>query len=212
MPDRLLSPSKITAWLDCAHYLTLRERLDAGLLDVELSGFGSFARLLADKGRQHEAECLEHYRATGRTIYEVPARDPGERFDEWVTRVGTPWDEGFDVIYQMPFVHDGMRGIADFLVRVDGPSESACVYEPVDAKLARTEAKPGHILQLCFYADALRAATGTSPEHLHIWLGSGRIESLCHKGVPSLLAPAPRPIAAPLGGRCAHAGNPSGTV
>jgi predicted RecB family nuclease len=177
MTDRVLSPSKITAWLDCAHYLTLRERLDAGLLDVKLSRFGSFARLLADKGSQHEAECLAHYRAAGRSIYEVPAREPGERFDNWVIRAGTPWDDGFDVIYQMPFVHDGMRGIADFLVRVDSPSENAYVFEPVDAKLARTEAKPGHILQLCFYADALRAATGASPEHLHIWLGSGRIES-----------------------------------
>ncbi len=178
MVDRLLSPSKITAWLDCGHYLTLRDRLDAGLLTTEVAGFGSFARLLADKGSQHEAECLEHYRAEGRSIYEVPPRDMGERFDEWVDRVGTPWDGGYDVIFQMPFVHDGMRGIADFLERVDGPSTGACAYEPLDAKLARTEAKPGHVLQLCFYADALRAATGAAPERLHLWLGSGRIESL----------------------------------
>ena len=47
--------------------------------------FGGFARLLADKGTQHEAECLEHYRAEGRSIYEVPARAPGERFDDWLT-------------------------------------------------------------------------------------------------------------------------------
>ena len=181
MADRLLSPSKITAWLDCGHYLTLRERLDAGLLDVELAGFGSFARLLAEKGLQHEAECLEYYRTEGRSIHEVPPREPGERFDDWVARVGAPWTDGFDVIYQMPFVHDGMRGIADFLVRVDGPSTDACWYEPVDAKLARTEAKPGHVLQLCFYADALRAATGASPERLHLWLGSGRVESLVTK-------------------------------
>ena len=181
MADRLLSPSKITAWLDCGHYLTLRERLDAGLLEAEVAGFGSFARLLADKGSQHEAECLEYYRAEGRSIYEVPARESGERFDEWVTRVGSPWDHGYDVIYQMPFVHDGMRGIADFLLRVDNPSAGLCSYEPLDAKLARTEAKPGHVLQLCFYADALRAATGTAPERLHLWLGSGHIESLVTK-------------------------------
>ena len=176
--DRLLSPSKITAWLDCGHYLTLRDRLDAGLLTTEIAGFGSFARLLADKGSQHEAECLAHYRAEGRSIYEVPPRDLGERFDQWVARVGTPWDDGYDVIYQMPFVHDGMRGIADFLVKVDDPSEGASAYEPLDAKLARTEAKPGHVLQLCFYADALRATTGAAPERLHLWLGSGHIESL----------------------------------
>lgn len=181
MAERLLSPSKITAWLDCGHYLTLREQVDAGLLNVEFTHFGSFARLLADKGTQHESDCLEHYRADGRSIYEVPARETGERFADWVARVGTPWDVAYDVIYQMPLVHGGMRGIADFLVRVDSPSEDACPYEPVDAKLARTEAKPGHVLQLCFYADALLAATGAAPERMHLWLGSGHMESLVTK-------------------------------
>ena len=181
MSDRLLSPSKITAWLDCAHYLTLQERVDAGLLRVGLSQFGSFARLLADKGSQHEAQCLEHYRTAGLSIYEVPPQEPREHFDAWVARAGTPWDDGYDVIYQMPLIHDGIRGIADFLIKVESPSPGASAYEPVDAKLARTEAKPGHLLQLCFYADALRQAMGTLPEHLHLWLGSGHIESLITK-------------------------------
>ena len=105
----------------------------------------------------------------------------GEPFTDWVKRVGTPWENGFDVIYQMPFLHDGMRGIADFLVKVDEPIPGACPYEPLDAKLARVEAKPGHVLQLSFYADALHAATGAAPEHLHLWLGSGKVESLLTK-------------------------------
>jgi predicted RecB family nuclease len=178
MTEQLLTPSKITAWLDCAHYLTLRERVDAGLLDVEPSYLGAFAQLLVEKGIQHELECLEKFRSEGRTIYEVPARRPGESFADWVERLGTPWDDGFDVIYQMPFIHDGMRGIADFLIKVDEPQPGECPYEPVDAKLARVEAKPGHVLQLCFYADALEAATGASPKRLHLWLGSGHMESL----------------------------------
>ncbi len=178
MTEQLLTPSKITAWLDCAHYLTLRERVDAGLLEVEPSHLGEFAQLLVEKGAQHELECLEKYRSEGRTVYEVPGRQPGEPFADWVTRVGTPWDDGFDVIYQMPFLHDGIRGIADFLIKVDDPESGVCTYEPVDAKLARVEAKPGHVLQLCFYADALRASTGASPKHLHLWLGSGHMESL----------------------------------
>ena len=98
-----------------------------------------------------------------------------------MARVGTPWENGFDVIYQMPFLHDGMRGIADFLVKVDEPAPGGCSYEPLDAKLARVEAKPGHVLQLSFYADALDAATGAVPEHLHLWLGSGKVESLLTK-------------------------------
>ena len=106
-----------------------------------------------------------------------------------------------------------MRGIADFLVRVDNPSGDACSYEPVDAKLARTEAKPGHVLQLCFYADALRAATGATPERLHIWLGSGRIESLVSRrnSTPTGVGSAASCVSF-LSRRSAHAGDPARTV
>ncbi len=78
----------------------------------------------------------------------------------------------------MPFLHDGVRGVADFLVRVEDSGAGFSRYEPVDAKLARSEAKPGHVLQLCFYADAIEALDGHQPEHLHLWLGSGQTESL----------------------------------
>ena len=83
---------------------------------------------------------------------------------------------GYDVIYQMPFVHEGIRGVADFIVRVVDEVTGAVRYEPVDAKLARAAAKPGHVLQLCFYADAIEAAIGVAPVDVHIWLGSGNIE------------------------------------
>ena len=77
----------------------------------------------------------------------------------------------------MPFVHDGMRGIADFLEQVED-EDGRVTYEPVDAKLARVEAKPGHVLQLSFYADAIEAALGVLPEQLHVWLGSGQRETV----------------------------------
>ena len=92
-------------------------------------------------------------------------------------RVGAVLAEGDDVIYQMPFVHNGIRGVADFLLKVELP-DGTFTYEPLDAKLARKEAKPGHVLQLCFYADAIEAAGFERPKHVHIWLGSGRIESI----------------------------------
>ena len=178
MTDRLLTPSKITAWLDCAHFLTLKHQVDDGLLVHDGGQFGSLARLLAEKGLQHEADCLAEYIRQGKSVLEVPPRERGEGFGAWVARVGNPFDQAYDVIYQMPLVHQGVRGIADFLVRVDDPTTGHSCYEPVDAKLARTEAKPGHVLQLCFYADALRSMTGTAPRRLHLWLGSGRMESL----------------------------------
>jgi uncharacterized protein len=171
--EHLLTPSKITAWLDCAHYLTLRNQVDGGTLPQPNSTFGEFARLLLDKGLQHEEQCLAEYQANGKSVLEIPGRYERESFETWVTRLGDPFNDGWDVIYQMPFIHDGVRGIADFLVRTsDGR------YEPVDAKLARSEAKPGHVLQLCFYADAIEAFTGIRPRNMHLWLGSGKQQTL----------------------------------
>jgi len=173
----LLTPSKVTAWLDCAHYLTLKHRVEAGTFEATNGGVGEFARLLMDKGLEHERACLEEYQRSGKTMLIVPDRAEKERFQDWVDRVGDVMAEGYDVIYQLPFVHGGMRGIADFLVKHTF-DDGTFTYEPLDAKLARKEAKPGHILQLCFYADAIEAAGRAAPHNVHVWLGSGRPESI----------------------------------
>jgi predicted RecB family nuclease len=129
------------------------------------------------KGLQHEEECLDRYRQQGRNILIVEKR--GERtFQQWVDDVGNPFTgKHDDVVYQMPFIHKGVQGIADFVVKVINPETGAASYEPVDAKLVRTAAKPGHVLQLCFYADAVRELTGIDPVEMHILLASGETES-----------------------------------
>ena len=188
MAERLLTPSKITAWLDCAHFLTLKHEVEAGTRTVERSPFGEMAQMLLDKGLEHERAVLDRYRAEGLSVFEVPEQDRagGESFQQWVDRVGDVLAEGHDVVFQMPFVHEGIRGIADFLRRVDeadsgagtGTFSGSFTYEPIDAKLARNAAKPGHVLQLCFYAEAIEASTGRMPEWMRIELGSGRSEAV----------------------------------
>jgi len=176
-PERSVTPTKITAWLDCAHFLTLTHQVEDGTREAPAGGMGAFARLLADKGLQHEAACLAGYEGQGKRVLHVPSRYPGESFQAWVTRVGSAFDADWDVLYQMPLAHNGIRGIADFLVRtVDDDGRAS--WEPVDAKLARAQAKPGHVLQLCFYAEAIEAVTGTRPSEMHLWLGSGAVETL----------------------------------
>ncbi|MGC1418966.1 MAG: TM0106 family RecB-like putative nuclease [Acidimicrobiales bacterium] len=177
MPERLLTPSKITAWLECAHFLSLRNQADSGNLVVEATPMGSLAQLLVEKGWTHERDCLADLENQGRSVYQVPGRNPDETFQQWVARLGNVMDQGHDVIYQMPFVYEGIRGIADFLFRVDD-EEGRVTYEPVDAKLTRVEGKPGHVLQLCFYAEAIAALNGRAPDDMHLWLGSGDIETL----------------------------------
>lgn len=178
MPEHLLTPSKITAWLECGHFLSLRNQLDAGTIQVQAAPRGSLADLLIEKGSIHELNCLQDLENQGREVFQVPGRNAQESFEEWVTRIGNPMELGYDAIYQMPFVHEGIRGIADFLIRVDDHASGYSNYEPIDAKLARTEGKPGHVLQLCFYADAIKALTEVAPQHIHLWLGAGDRESL----------------------------------
>lgn len=175
--ERHITPTKITAWLDCAHFLSLSNQVDDGLLDPVSSGSNAFTQMLARKGAEHEQACLEDYERQGLSIYRVEHRLPTESFTEWVARIGNPLDGSWDVIYQMPFEHDSIRGIADFLIKIDDGS-GRIRYEPVDAKLARQEAKPGHVLQLCFYAEAITALTGLAPVNMHLWLGSGSQETL----------------------------------
>ena len=172
--ERLLTPSKITAWLDCAHYLSLKHAVEAGTRARPYGGASAFAQLLMDKGLAHEAAVLEAYRAQGLHVIEVDDRDKAnnESFAAWAERCAPLLSSDADVLFQMPFVHDGIRGIADFLERVDEPDGSVR-WEPVDAKLARKAAKPGHVLQLCFYAEAIEARTGITPLDLKVSLGSG---------------------------------------
>jgi uncharacterized protein len=90
MVERLLTPSKISAWLGCGHYLSLRNQVESGYLAVDQTPLNALAEILIDKGLQHESSCLDDYEAMGKTIYEVPGRNAKESFEEWVLRVGNP--------------------------------------------------------------------------------------------------------------------------
>ncbi len=178
MTERILTPSKITAWLDCAAYLDLKHQVEEGVRQPPGAAVSSFARLLMDKGLAHETACLAEYEARGLRVRRVPERGRGEVFAAWAERVGgVLHEDDWDVLYQVPLVHDGIRGVADFVLRVVRDDGSVAL-EPVDSKLARQEAKPGHVLQLAFYAAALAAATGVRPQRIHLWLGSGTVETL----------------------------------
>ena len=144
MAERELTPSKITAWLDCPHYLTLKHQVEGGGRARPEQPFGSFARLLQDKGLEHEADCLARYEADGRRIVRVEDKPKGETFAAWAERMRPMLDADADLLFQMPFVHDGVRGVADFLERHEDPDTRAARWEPVDAKLARSpsQARP----------------------------------------------------------------------
>lgn len=172
----LLTPSKITAWLDCPHYLTLKHQAEGGGGARPGYTVGSFARLLQDKGLEHEVAVEAAYVDAGLTVHRVDDKQQDERFADWAGRVADSLNTDVDVLSQVPLVHDGIRGVADFLERELDPVTGSVRWEPVDAKLARRAAKPGHVLQLCFYAEALGAVGrgGAAAAPGGTWLGHYR--------------------------------------
>jgi uncharacterized protein len=171
----ILSPSDLNAFVECRHRTTLAREVALGVRETpHRSDEG--AKLLADKGQQHELAYLASMRDAGRDVVEIAMED--WNFDAAAARTLDAMRSGADVIWQATFVDGAWRGRADFLVRVPGTSKlGAWRYEPVDAKLAREE-KPTYVLQLCFYSDGLAAVQGGRPEQMHVFLGVGETRPL----------------------------------
>ncbi|MDP9483761.1 MAG: TM0106 family RecB-like putative nuclease, partial [Chloroflexota bacterium] len=80
---------------------------------------------------------------------------------------------GRDVIYQATFFDGHWRGHADFLLRVETPSDlGAWSYEIADTKLTR-RVKAAAILQMCVYADRLGQLQGVAPREIVVVTGDG---------------------------------------
>jgi uncharacterized protein len=166
----LLSPSDLNDYVECEHRTTLARQVALGERPKPHSS-DEGAKLLADKGMQHESDFLVRMHADGKHVVEIPMDDWD--FDAAAARTIEAMRSGADVIWQATFVDGPWRGRADFLLKVEGTSKlGPWRYEPLDAKLARAE-KPTYVLQLCFYSDGIAAIQGERPEHIHVFLGVG---------------------------------------
>ena len=102
-----------------------------------------------------------------------PSRDPGAM----LRTLSQPLPEGEEKTAQhtdfLTDDQDSWYGRADFLIRVDKPSElGGFSYEVVETKLARST-KARAIIQLCFYSDLLARIQGVVPDYMHVVLGGG---------------------------------------
>jgi predicted RecB family nuclease len=85
---------------------------------------------------------------------------------------------GRSYIYQAPLKHDNFLGNADFLVRVEIPSQlGSWSYVPLECKLARSP-KAEFLLQTCAYCDLIENIQGIRPAEFRLLLGDGEITSL----------------------------------
>lgn len=165
----ILSPSDLSAFLGCTHRTGLDLAVAGGVLDPPEWRDG-MADALRQRGLEHEQRYVASLRAQGLEVCDLAAAPgAGRRPDAEVVReTRAAMAAGVPVIYQALLEHDGWRGYADVLRRVDTPSAlGAWSYEAHDTKLAR-DTKGGTILQLFVYSELLAAMQGVMPQHFHV--------------------------------------------
>src|SRR5947207_11756306 len=165
----MFSPTSIANFLACQHLTALDRAADAE--QIKRPYFADpLLDFLIKLGQAHEQAYLTQLTDQELTILEIPT--DGSRRDA-AARTVEAIRGGADVIYQATFLDDHWYGRADFLVRVDKPSDlGAFSYEVVEAKLARST-KARAIIQLCFYSDLLSRIQGVVPDYMHVVLGGG---------------------------------------
>jgi predicted RecB family nuclease len=165
-----LSASDLMRFKGCRHATALDlRRIEIG--DIHPVADGEEAVLLQEQGDAHELAFLEHLRASGRSIVEIPKE--GLTLERSVELTTEAMREGPDIIFQGALLRGAWGGYSDFLERVDAPSAlGPWSYEVVDTKLKRKpDAK--HVLQLSLYSDLLADVQGVRPEAAHLQLGDG---------------------------------------
>ncbi len=86
--------------------------------------------------------------------------------------------DGVDVIVQASLVDLPWRGFADFLIRVEQPSElGAWSYEAADTKLSQTT-KAAAVIQLCLYTEILAKVQGIHPQFMYVVKPRDNVSSL----------------------------------
>ena len=181
--DRLVySATDLVAFLECRHLANLEQAAALRHLKRPYQDDPVLDRM-ARRGREYEERFLEELRAQNLGIEEI--RPPDTVSGSAAVRPQhdatlQAMRNGVDVIYQAVLFGDRRLGYADFLRRVETPSDlGAWSYEVWDTKLARRPTAPA-VLQIGMYSDLLGAMQGRQPERMHLALGgvARRTESL----------------------------------
>jgi len=172
------SATDLVGFLACSHRLALERAALARLVEKPIRSDRG-VEAVAKRGEKHEQRYLADLIASGRSVVEIerPARDDPRPYRDRLLAQAAATEQamrgGADVIYQATFFDGRWLGFADFLLRVETPSDlGPWSYEVADTKLAR-HAKASAILQVCSYVEQLARVQGLVPKELHIVLGGG---------------------------------------
>src|ERR1700724_2377116 len=164
----MFSATDIASFLACRHTATLAR---AESKDEITKPFfkNQTIDLLRKLGLEHEQRYLREL--SDKDGFAVSQIDINGRWEDAVAATVRAMRQGVDAVYQAMFLDGPWGGRADFLVRVNTPSDlGAWPYEVVETKLARST-KATAVVQLCFYSDLLSRIQGVEPQWMHVVLG-----------------------------------------
>ncbi|PLW66912.1 TM0106 family RecB-like putative nuclease [Pseudohalioglobus lutimaris] len=168
--ELVCSPSDLTRYIDSpfASWMA-RHRLEVPDSGIEKDPEDPLLAHLAGKGLEHEANFLETLKSRYSDVITInDDLDDVAKLDQ--TRAAMA--QGADVIFQACLEKRPFRGYADFLIKVDQPSElGGHAYVAWDTKLAK-EMKPYFVIQLCCYSEMLEAMQGWLPDTATVVLGT----------------------------------------
>jgi uncharacterized protein len=160
----IYSPSDLSSHSSCKHLTKLNKQNARGeIADPEIYN-NLVLKMLKEKGIEFEASHLQKLKDEGKTITEINNEDPHAE-----KHTIDAMKEGVDVVYQARLKEDGKwSGWADFLMRVDTPSNlGEWSYVVWDTKLTN-ETKAGTILQIGLYSECVGRIQGQSPEYMGV--------------------------------------------
>lgn len=165
-------------FLECKRLTGLEELVALGKL-VRPEVDDPQGELIKRKGDEHEQRYLQAMQEKFNGGVVCFARSPAT-LDAYRTAEAETlraMREGAPIIYQATFFDGDFVGHADFLRRIETPSDlGAYSYEVIDTKLALTT-RPYYLIQLCNYSEHLARLQGTPPARGYIILGDGTEEA-----------------------------------
>lgn len=176
----VVSATDLVGFLECGHLTTLELGCVDGLWEKPHQRIDPEVVLLQERGDAHERAYLDRLRADGLTIHAIDKEDLGtaEQLRAAEAETLAAMRRGVDVVYQATLFDGRWRGHADFLLKVDGPSNLGdWHYEVADTKLARS-VKGSALLQVCVYSDRLETVQGRRPERVHVVTGDSVTHTL----------------------------------
>ena len=173
----VISPKDLIAELECNHRLNLEWSTLNRLIDAPENEESEELELLASQGKTHEKKIADQLRSEGSFLDIGQATFTHEALTAASEKTARAMSDGIETIYQATFYTGDFMGFADFLILnkdAEGnplrDSENRFVYDPVDAKSARS-AKRAAVLQVAAYAAVMKQLGMATPINVHLWLG-----------------------------------------